>query len=459
MHAVGVRTGLHAPQRRSVSHSLALPALHHRDDSLTPGPQSMRIHGSLYHLIGALRPEPDQQAHFAQLYVYDGEEQLNQRMQAFGTQTGLDRNIVQRLGEEMAAHNLFVGVLRQAASLGEVADLHLRIHADPGVHGLLFQSASLSRLLPASGKAHFCWPSPEALSHKGSSCASAPSCFTRRPPPATLDRRRYNEPTAAEVAAIMPGDGSENTGFCDIVVRLRGGRGLHRIYEGHRAYMPLHFPLLFPRGTLGWSARAFQKTVAPCLSRSTAEQRRRTAPAAAERRAPPPASPLPPVVLPGAAGAAAAAAPSSAAAPQPAAATSPAPPADTSAPPPPAAASAGPTGGGGTAGAARAPRDASARPARASRSKRDVERVEGILADGAGGGDSSAAARPACRPGSRGPNANVTALQHAAYYIYYGERSSMHLHQGRRLTQVPALDEKYVVCKKTSDTLFFPYCA
>ena len=65
------------------------------------------------------------------------------------------------------------------------------------------------------------------------------------------DRRRYKAPAAAEVTAIMPGDGSDGEHVRDIIVRVQGG-GCRRISDMNPAYMPLHFPLLFPQGQLGW---------------------------------------------------------------------------------------------------------------------------------------------------------------------------------------------------------------
>ena len=69
----------------------------------------------------------------------------------------------------------------------------------------------------------------------------------------TQDLRRYNLPTANdEVAAIIPGDGSEaRSDHRDIVLRLRGG-GLRRISHLHPSYSTLHYVLLFPHGEDGW---------------------------------------------------------------------------------------------------------------------------------------------------------------------------------------------------------------
>jgi hypothetical protein len=67
------------------------------------------------------------------------------------------------------------------------------------------------------------------------------------------DRRRYNLPTADEVAVILPGDGSSGNGR-DIILRHRAPADspMLRISDIHPAYTPLYFVLLFPRGENGW---------------------------------------------------------------------------------------------------------------------------------------------------------------------------------------------------------------
>src|SRR5271170_4497433 len=69
----------------------------------------------------------------------------------------------------------------------------------------------------------------------------------------TQDLRRYNLPTANdEVAAIIPGDGSEVwSDHRDIILQLKGG-GLERISHLHPAYASLQYVLLFPHGEDGW---------------------------------------------------------------------------------------------------------------------------------------------------------------------------------------------------------------
>jgi len=65
------------------------------------------------------------------------------------------------------------------------------------------------------------------------------------------DGKRYNLPTVDEIAAVIPGDGSEDVGeHRDMVLRLREG-GLQCISHLHPSYLPLHYVLLFPQGEEG----------------------------------------------------------------------------------------------------------------------------------------------------------------------------------------------------------------
>ncbi len=67
----------------------------------------------------------------------------------------------------------------------------------------------------------------------------------------TKDARRYNVPTADEVATLMVGDGFEAIDKHDVVLTQQA-RPFQCISELHVGYMPLHYPLLFPYGEDGW---------------------------------------------------------------------------------------------------------------------------------------------------------------------------------------------------------------
>ncbi|KAJ8481437.1 hypothetical protein ONZ45_g15318 [Pleurotus djamor] len=145
-----------------------------------------RIQGQLSHNSGALEPEPGQAASYAQLYIYDPQEALHQRM------------------------------LRNS---------HLR---QDTIHAF------------------------EVL--RDSDADSNATVRLRVRQPQHEHARQHNLPTADEVAVILPGDGSAPN-YRDIILHKRApssGPSLYRIHEGHPAYLPLHYVLLFPRGEHGW---------------------------------------------------------------------------------------------------------------------------------------------------------------------------------------------------------------
>jgi len=69
--------------------------------------------------------------------------------------------------------------------------------------------------------------------------------------PNDAHERRYNAPTANEVAVIMPGSGNSETRR-EIVLHKRRG-GLARIHTSHRFYDALAYPLILPHADEGWN--------------------------------------------------------------------------------------------------------------------------------------------------------------------------------------------------------------
>ena len=66
-----------------------------------------------------------------------------------------------------------------------------------------------------------------------------------------LDLRRYNRPTASELAILIPEATQSTVNSRDIVLQTRSGP-LQQISEFHTAYTPLRYPLLFPYGEQGY---------------------------------------------------------------------------------------------------------------------------------------------------------------------------------------------------------------
>jgi hypothetical protein len=168
---------------------------HHR------GPPVFRIQGELHHRGGPLAPDPDRLPSYAQLYFYDPVAALEHRRQQ---NSGLNSDTLRVLQDMLLAHHQYAPVYQHAH------EILRHYNTDDDI------SISL-RLAPGH------------------------------------DRRRFNLPTADEVAVILPGvDGeSPHQSQRDIILQQRGG-GLQIISDLHPAYVPLYYVLLFPYGENGW---------------------------------------------------------------------------------------------------------------------------------------------------------------------------------------------------------------
>ena len=174
------------------------------------GPPVFRIHGELRHLSGSLLPEESEIPCYSQLYVYDPEMAYRYRITR---NDNLSLNTMQTLQHVMWNYNAYTPIYQHAYEV-------LRMYDAPDY---------TVRLCVVPGN----------------------------------DPRRYNLPTADEVGVILPGENVFQGDRRDIVMHLRPQHysnpenhrthlQLHRISEGHAAYTPLHYVLLFPFGEPGW---------------------------------------------------------------------------------------------------------------------------------------------------------------------------------------------------------------
>lgn len=81
--------------------------------------------------------------------------------------------------------------------------------------------------------------------------------------PAGAHERQFNAPTINEVAIVVIGENLESR---DIVIKRRNDGQLQRVYETHRSYDALQYPLMFWKGDDGY--HFFIKMINP----STGEQ-------------------------------------------------------------------------------------------------------------------------------------------------------------------------------------------
>ncbi|GAU38772.1 hypothetical protein TSUD_279250 [Trifolium subterraneum] len=162
-------------------------------------PPMFIMNGENYHHIGSLLPMPGQKPKFAQLYIYDTDNEINNRMDAVrmeGTDLDVKSSIVKDIREALDnCNNPYVKTYRTIRDT-------IANHDCPNVK---------LRLIGKRGR----------------------------------DGRRYNQPTASEVAALVVGDFDAADFERDVVVQLRSDL-LQRISTFNPEYWPLQYPLLIP---------------------------------------------------------------------------------------------------------------------------------------------------------------------------------------------------------------------
>ena len=173
-----------------------------------PGPYVFKINGQVHHRIGSLLPDEGKSPVYAQLYIYDTDNEVENRISIFDRdrdcegENEIDRRIVEGLVRMFDAANELVKSFRAARDL-------------------LVQNNSCRQLRLR-------------LLHDRSKAAP-----------------QYNAPTGSEIAALIVGDFSEEKKSPDIIIQDRGG-GLRRISNLHSNYMALQYPVLFPYGEEGF---------------------------------------------------------------------------------------------------------------------------------------------------------------------------------------------------------------
>ncbi|UYV64484.1 hypothetical protein LAZ67_3000923 [Cordylochernes scorpioides] len=163
-------------------------------------PTTFSIQGQVYHRIGSLMPSENQPSRFLQIYFMgnddDDDIQTDRRCQQI---QGVRRNIVQGLQRMLHQHNILVQQFKTALENLPSDAYRVVVNADrtpPGQHP-----------------------------------------------------RRYNAPTANEVAVVLAGN---QFGSRDIVLYQRDNL-LQHVSDTHRFYDALQYPLIFWKGQEGYS--------------------------------------------------------------------------------------------------------------------------------------------------------------------------------------------------------------
>jgi hypothetical protein len=172
-----------------------------REINTRKGPYVFRLLGENYHHIGTLLPEGDNKPRFAQLYIYDTENEVSHRISASGCNNDkptVDPNIVSELQKMLDHTNILAKTFRMARDRFKEGDYHE---------------------------------------------------YTLR----ILDKRNgtHNLPSASEVAALVVRDPTGESEGRDIVVEYKN-MVPQRISEIHPKLMSMQYPLLFPYGEDGF---------------------------------------------------------------------------------------------------------------------------------------------------------------------------------------------------------------
>ena len=159
------------------------------------GVYTFRAQGGLYHKMDNLVPGGQGPRHL-QLYIYDTDETLEHRVKR---SPDLDINLIRKI-LQILENNPYVQIFKSIGSVPNLAEYRISLNTD-----------------------------------------------------IRLDQRRYNAPTASQVAAMwVEGSDPENTFDRQVIVYGKGGRPIFiRAYYG--CYDPLAYPLFFPSGETGWN--------------------------------------------------------------------------------------------------------------------------------------------------------------------------------------------------------------
>ncbi|GJX50694.1 putative PIF1 DNA helicase/replication protein A1-like protein [Tanacetum coccineum] len=183
-----------------------------QDTSVNTGqsPYCYRLHGENYHLARPLLPETGKPTKFAQLYIFDTENEIQNRIST---------------------------VSYAESSSSKNGQLDYKLTTD--IRDLLDEINSLVKDFRMAG---------ERIRSSDDKKVSL------------RDGRQYNLPTASEVASLIVGDFDSTEHKRDVILQCQDG-DFKRISELHPSYLALHYPLFFPYGEDNYHTDIFHEGV------------------------------------------------------------------------------------------------------------------------------------------------------------------------------------------------------
>ncbi|KAL3654636.1 hypothetical protein CASFOL_001621 [Castilleja foliolosa] len=173
------------------------------DDAVNDGhgPYVFKVSGQVSHWIGSICPPDNEHPRFLQLYIYDTENEVTNRLRFFegSDRRSLSPDVVKCLSDTLRSCNEYARMFATAKDLCgriEKSDFSVRLYNNVG-------------------------------------------------------DRRYEPPASGTLGGIVYAD-DPNASSYDVVVHSKGGHP-HRVSKLHHSYIPLQYPLLFPFAEPGWS--------------------------------------------------------------------------------------------------------------------------------------------------------------------------------------------------------------
>ncbi len=184
---------------RSYNNAFALASIGCDEKVVHGFSPTFKIQGKVYHRIGSLCPNDGETPKFAQIYFHDTDHEAENRLKH---NPHLNLDIVGSLQNCLHRVNPYIQSFKSALDFAQTHnDVQIILKADKN--------------------------------------------------PSTEHPRRYNLPTASEVAVIMPGEQAQDL---DVILQTKTG-DIQRINATHRSYDPLHYILLFPYGADGYTEK------------------------------------------------------------------------------------------------------------------------------------------------------------------------------------------------------------
>ncbi|KAL3654414.1 hypothetical protein CASFOL_004095 [Castilleja foliolosa] len=165
------------------------------------GPYVFKVSGQVSHWIGSICPSDNDRPRFLQLYIYDTENEIPNRMRFFdfSDRHPLSAAVVSCISETLRSCNEYARLFKSAKDLCDMSEntnFSVRLYNNVG-------------------------------------------------------DRRYEPPASGTLGGIVYADDPGASSY-DIVVHRKAGPP-HRVSKLHPSYMPLQYPLLFPLAEPGWS--------------------------------------------------------------------------------------------------------------------------------------------------------------------------------------------------------------